>query len=306
MKKLLSCLLVVAMLITLSACSSANSSSTAASDAATASDAASDAAAADDASDADGETTGEASNRLEEILQAGKITMATSPDYPPYEFEDLSKTGQDAYVGADIELAKYIAQELGVELEIRPMSFDAMLAAIGEGTVDFALAGMTAKEDRKASMDFSAPYYVEGDQVVVVRADRASEFTTQESLETATLAAQNGSHQYDVLVNVFPNAKQMPVNQITDGILMVMEGKADGIILPAAPAETYISSYPDLVIAEPTITGFNGQEICAAVVKDQPELLEAISEITTKVNEEGMFYTWLDEANELSQSMQQQ
>ena len=80
----------------------------------------------------------------------------------------------------------------------------------------------------------------------------------------------------------------------------------DGLILPAAPAETYISSYPDLVIAEATITGFNGQDICAAVVKDEPELLEAISAVTTKVNEEGLFYTWLDEANALSQSMQQQ
>lgn len=303
MKKVLSCLLVAAMAFSLCACGSPASSS---SEAGAASDAAS-AEASDTASgDASGEAEGESSNRLQEILDAGKITMATSPDYPPYEFEDLSKTGQDAYVGADIELAKYIADKLGVELEIRAMSFDAMLAAVGEGTVDFALAGMTAKEDRKASMDFTTPYYVEGDQVVVVRADRASEFTTQESLQHASLAAQNGSHQYDVMVNVFPDADQNPVNQITDGILMVMEGKVDGLLLPAAPADTYISSYPDLVIADATITGFNGQEICAAVVKDQPELLEAISEVTTEVNEEGLFYTWLDEANALSQSMQQQ
>ncbi len=295
MKKFLSCLLMAAMVTTLCACGSSGSSA-----------AASGEAESGSSSAAASETTAEASNRLEEILAAGKITMATSPDYPPYEFEDLTKTGQDAYVGADIELAKYIAQELGVELEIKPMTFDAMLAAVGEGSVDFALAGMTAKEERKTSMDFTTPYYVEGDQVVVVRADRASEFTTQESLQTAALAAQNGSHQYDVLVNVFPDAEQTPVNQITDGILMVMEGKVDGLILPAAPAETYISSYPDLVIAEATITGFNGQDICAAVVKDEPELLEAISAVTTKVNEEGLFYTWLDEANALSQSMQQQ
>ena len=262
MKKFLSCLLMAAMVTTLCACGSSGSSA-----------AASGEAESGSSSAAASETTAEASNRLEEILAAGKITMATSPDYPPYEFEDLTKTGQDAYVGADIELAKYIAQELGVELEIKPMTFDAMLAAVGEGSVDFALAGMTAKEERKTSMDFTTPYYVEGDQVVVVRADRASEFTTQESLQTAALAAQNGSHQYDVLVNVFPDAEQTPVNQITDGILMVMEGKVDGLILPAAPAETYISSYPDLVIDEATITGFNGQDICAAVVKDEPELL---------------------------------
>ena len=145
MKKFLSCLLMAAMVTTLCACGSSGSSA-----------AASGEAESGSSSAAASETTAEASNRLEEILAAGKITMATSPDYPPYEFEDLTKTGQDAYVGADIELAKYIAQELGVELEIKPMTFDAMLAAVGEGSVDFALAGMTAKEERKTSMDLSA------------------------------------------------------------------------------------------------------------------------------------------------------
>ena len=209
-------------------------------------------------------------------------------------------------MGADIELANYIAQELGVELEIKAMSFDAMLAAIGEGTVDIALAGMTDKEERRASMDFSEPYYVEGDQVVVVRKDKADQYKTLDDLQNAALAAQNGSHQYDVLANVFPDAQQMPVNQITDGILMVKEEKVDGMLLPSAPAETYIASYPDLVIAEATITGFNSQGICCAVVKDEPELLEAISAITSQVNEDGLFYQWLDEANALSVSMQQQ
>ena len=70
-------------------------------------------------------------NRLEQIKQAGKIVFVTSPDYAPYEFIDLDKMGQgdDQYVGADIELAKYIAQELGVELEIHPMDFDSVLAS---------------------------------------------------------------------------------------------------------------------------------------------------------------------------------
>ena len=57
-----------------------------------------------------------AESRLDKILAAGEIHMATSPDFAPLEFIDDSKTGQDMYVGCDIELAKYIAEGLGVKL----------------------------------------------------------------------------------------------------------------------------------------------------------------------------------------------
>ena len=53
-------------------------------------------------------------NKLEEIQQKGKLVMAVSPDFPPFEFIDNTKSGIDQYVGADIELGKYIAEQLGV------------------------------------------------------------------------------------------------------------------------------------------------------------------------------------------------
>lgn len=58
---------------------------------------------------------------LGKVLAAGKITMGTSPDFAPWEFKDVS-SGTTEYVGADVELAKYIAEKLGVELEIKPWS----------------------------------------------------------------------------------------------------------------------------------------------------------------------------------------
>ena len=58
------------------------------------------------------------------------LTVAMSPDFAPMEFVDTSKTGQDQFVGFDITLANYIAQELGLTLEIKPMSFDACQTAV--------------------------------------------------------------------------------------------------------------------------------------------------------------------------------
>ena len=71
---------------------------------------------------------GSSQNRLEKILESGKLVLATSPDFAPLEFEDLS-SGEAQYVGSDIELAKYIAEKLGVELEISAMDFSAVQAA---------------------------------------------------------------------------------------------------------------------------------------------------------------------------------
>ena len=66
--------------------------------------------------------------------------LATSPDFAPLEFEDLS-SGEAQYVGSDIELAKYIAEKLGVELEISAMDFSAVQAAIPSGQADIAISG---------------------------------------------------------------------------------------------------------------------------------------------------------------------
>ena len=64
---------------------------------------------------------GSSQNRLDKIKESGKLVLATSPDFAPLEFEDLS-SGEKKYVGSDIELAKYIAEKLGVELQVSALS----------------------------------------------------------------------------------------------------------------------------------------------------------------------------------------
>ena len=86
---------------------------------------------------------------LEKIKASGKIILGTSADYPPYEFQALID-GKDTIVGFDIELAKEIAKDLGVELEIKDMSFDGLLAALASGNVDMVISGMTPTEYRNS------------------------------------------------------------------------------------------------------------------------------------------------------------
>ena len=66
-------------------------------------------------------------DRLDDIKAAGKLTVATSPDWPPYEYID----DDGNIVGTDILMCQWMAEQLGVELEVQPMAFDACLAAVG-------------------------------------------------------------------------------------------------------------------------------------------------------------------------------
>ena len=84
--------------------------------------------------------------------------VATSPDYAPFEFQALVD-GKNQVVGADIDMAQAIADELGVKLEVSSMSFDNVLTSLQTGKADLAIAGISATEERKEVFDFSIPYY---------------------------------------------------------------------------------------------------------------------------------------------------
>ena len=86
------------------------------------------------------------------------LRVAMSPDFPPMEFLDESKTGQDRFVGFDVTLARYLADGLGMELEIVPMSFEACQDAVEKGDVDMAISGFSWLPDRAERFNLSDTY----------------------------------------------------------------------------------------------------------------------------------------------------
>ena len=92
------------------------------------------------------------------------LVVAISPDYSPMEFEDNSKTGQDRFVGFDIFLAEYIAAQLGRELILMPMSFDACQAAVDDWIVEMSISSYTYTADRAAAFNVSDPYSAGGSE----------------------------------------------------------------------------------------------------------------------------------------------
>jgi polar amino acid transport system substrate-binding protein len=295
MKKMLVLLLTGVMAFNLVACGSSTSTTETAAE--------TEETEAAETEETEAETTESGSSRLDAILEAGKIVVCTSPDYAPYEFEDPSKSGQDKYVGADMELARYIADQLGVELEISAMDFDACLAAIGAGRVDLGLIGMVPKEERLTLMDFTDVYYNDGEQYIVVLKDNMDEYPDLASFAGKTVAAQNGTLQAQLVSEQIPDANLEIISKVTDGILMLQTGKVDGIAVASVVAKNLVANNDDLAIASEAFE-YTSLGVVGGVPKNEPELLDKLNEIIEGVIDSEIYYEWIDEANALAAEMQ--
>ena len=247
---------------------------------------------------------GSSQNRLEKILESGKLVLATSPDFAPLEFEDLS-SGEAQYVGSDIELAKYIAEKLGVELEISAMDFSAVQAAIPSGQADIAISGFARTEERAQNMELSTPFNIteDGGQTVLVSKGEGANYTAAEDFSGLQIGAQNGSLQYNLVSSQLPeDVEIVPVGSLNDGVLMLETGKIDALASDLSNAELLLESHDGIETTD-FMFEYSSEGNVAAVKKGETELIEAVNEIIEEVNELGLYDQWKDEATELAKSL---
>ena len=247
---------------------------------------------------------GSSQNRLEKILESGKLVLATSPDFAPLEFEDLS-SGEAQYVGSDIELAKYIAEKLGVELEISAMDFSAVQAAIPSGQADIAISGFARTEERAQNMELSTPFNIteDGGQTVLVAKGEGANYTAAEDFSGLQIGAQNGSLQYNLVSSQLPeDVEIVPVGSLNDGVLMLETGKIDALASDLSNAELLLESHDGIETTD-FMFEYDSEGNVAAVKKGETELIEAVNEIIEEVNELGLYDQWKDEATELAKSL---
>lgn len=247
---------------------------------------------------------GSSQNRLEKILESGKLVLATSPDFAPLEFEDLS-SGEAQYVGSDIELAKYIAEKLGVELEISAMDFSAVQAAIPSGQADIAISGFARTEERAQNMELSTPFNIteDGGQTVLVAKGQGANYTAAEDFSGLQIGAQNGSLQYNLVSEQLPDDVEIvPVGSLNDGVLMLETGKIDALASDLSNAELLLESHTEIETTD-FMFEYSSEGNVAAVKKGETELIEAVNEIIEEVNELGLYDQWKEEATELAKSL---
>lgn len=241
-------------------------------------------------------------NALERVQDAGVLKVAVSPDFAPYEFMDPSKSGQNTYVGADIEMIKYIAEKLGVEIEILAMDFDTCLAGVTQNKADCSVNGYYPSEERKKSVDFTDAYFDDSEQVVVINKEDAGKYKEASDFDGETVTAQNASAQDSIVDEYLSGAKKQLINKVTDGIQMVKSKKAVGVVLQKVVADSIVASDDTLAIAEPVFI-YDEAELVVAVNKDSKELKDKMNEIIKEINDKKLYEGWLVEAQELTASI---
>ena len=239
-----------------------------------------------------------------DLVSAGKLTVAISPDFAPMEFVDPTKTGQDQFVGFDISLAKFIAQELGVTLEIKPMDFDACQAAVGTGKVDMSISGYSWTEKRANNYNLSDYYYAgenETEQVLITLAENAGKYTTTESLKGVKVGAQGASLQEELVKAQLPESELVLYTDINTGLQQLKKGDFEVMAVAIGNANALINNNPEAIMSGfQFVVDEKESNNLILLQKGDDKLTEKVNEILAKAKAAGYYETWYAEAQNIA------
>ena len=248
-----------------------------------------------------GEEAGEASL----TLTPGKLSVAISPDFAPMEFVDTSKSGQDQYVGFDVMLAKFIADEMGCELVIEPMSFDACQAAVQTHSVDMSISGFSYTDERAENFALSDYYYAgdnETEQTIIVLAENAGKWTKAEDYSGKKVAAQSASLQYNLCTSQLPSDTEIVVySDLGTAVESLRAGIVDAVAVAYGNGEAIIANNSAVAMS-----GFEfevseeAENNVIMMTKGNDALCEKVNEILAKAYDAGYYGEWYAEAEALA------
>lgn len=234
-----------------------------------------------------------------ETVTDGKLTVATSPDFAPYEFYAIDEDGTPSLAGFDMALAQYIADYMGLELEVVTVDFDGVLTELQTKSVDLGMAGLSPDPVREAAMDFSDIYYEGGQSLVTVK-DNADTYNSTDAVNdpSVSVGAQTGSIQLDLAQKNSPDADIVSLPKVTDIISELLAGKLDAAYIETDVAKSYQKNYPDLEIVADVPYEVEGSAI--GVSKGNAELLAAVNEAIAAAKADGSLEEFIAEANALA------
>lgn len=225
---------------------------------------------------------------LSKIKANGKLVVGTAPGYPPFEFT-VNKSGKSQVVGADIDLAKKIADEIGVELEIKAMDFDALIMALQSSKVDMVITSMTPTEERKKSVDFSDVYF-EGTNSIIVNSNFSKDISKEDDLKNIVLGVQRGSVQEIYAKEVLKAPKIKSLTAIPDLIADMKNGNIDGIVASTVVAKINANQYDGLKLIDVNLSQANKEEAAIAIKKgDNKSLLDIVNKTIKSLKDSGQY-----------------
>ena len=226
-----------------------------------------------------------AANRTATVKTAkdGVLTMATNATFPPYE----SYEGNDI-VGIDADIAKAIADKLGLKLEIQDMEFNSIITAVQSGKADLGLAGMTVTDERKQSVDFTDSYAT-GIQSVIVKEGSSIKYI--DDLKGKKIGVQLATTGDIYAKDDFGEENVEEYNKGADAVMALTSGKIDAVIIDNQPAKSFVETTDGLQILD---TDYVQEDYAAAIQKGNTDLLNAVNGALKELKEDGTIQKILD------------
>ncbi len=215
-----------------------------------------------------------ATPNVDAIKEAGKIVMLTNAAFPPFEYLGADNT----VAGVDVDIATKIAEALGVELEVVDMNFDGIIPALLSGQGDLGVAGMTATDERRESVDFSVDY-VSTTQNIIVMADN-TEITNPDGLVGKTIGVQIGTTG-DLFVSSMEGVGE--VARFTTGPdagAALANGQIDAVVIDAMPASQIVAANDGLMVLDEP---FTEEKYAIAMAKDKEDLKAVVDAVVSEM-----------------------
>ncbi|MDE6752946.1 MAG: transporter substrate-binding domain-containing protein [Eubacterium sp.] len=216
--------------------------------------------------------------------EKAKLTLATSADFPPYEF-----VGDDgAYVGIDIEIAQAIADKLDRELVVENMDFDSIVGAVSTGKTDMGMAGLTDTPERRESVDFSSSY-AKGIQAVIVKEDSAIKTVDDLYADGVTykvgaqISTTGDIYFGDDIANGDTTCTLEEYQTGADAVAALVTGKIDAVIIDNEPAKSFVAANSGLKILD---TEYANEDYAIAFPKNSA-LVEDVNKVLEELIADG-------------------
>ena len=218
-----------------------------------------------------------ASPVLDRILQRGELVVGTAGSMPPLNM--TSKAG--SIIGLEADLARYIADSMGVKLKFEVMSFPELLPALEAGSVDMVISGMTITPGRNLKVAFVGPYLISGKAVLTkIETLAAATQPSEINHHRITVAALKGSTSQEFIERKMPRVELVTTNDYDEAVAMVIGGKVDAMIADFPICIVSILRYPDqglLTLIDP----FTYEPLGIAVPANDPLLINWVENFLT-------------------------
>ena len=207
------------------------------------------------------------------------LIVGTNAEFPPFEYIE-----QGNIVGFDVDLINEISKIIGKKVEFKHMAFDSLLIAMQAGKINCIISGMTATDERRQYVNFSEPYFVSKQAVIVPEDSDIQKFEDLKGKKIGVVIGYTGDM---VVTDMYKDTSSITRYEATGQVIMALTaGKVDATVLDMEPAKKYVANNKGIKVLD---TALAEEEYSIALPKDNTALLEELNKALKTLKENGTY-----------------